>query len=99
MRLEHLPKAKKLAIALRTPYQFINKLRTIQPWIFEKIKNSQLELKFAGSYKKKRVYLLLNENGPASVLDPFSTSVTNTLLSNRRVILICLVFSGIVTTS
>ena len=37
---------------------FKNKLRTIQPQIFEKIKNNQPELKFTGSYKT-RAYLLL----------------------------------------
>ena len=51
MRPENLPKAKKVAIALLTPYQPKKKLRTIQPRIFEKIKNSQPELEFTGSYK------------------------------------------------
>ena len=48
---------KKLAIALLTPYQFKNKLRRIQPQIFEKIKNCQPELEFTDSYKKKRVQM------------------------------------------
>ena len=34
------------------PYKFKNKLRTIQPQIFEKIKNNQPELKIIGSYKE-----------------------------------------------
>ena len=53
MRPEHHPRAKKLALALLTPCYYENKLRTIQPQIFEKIKNSQTELKFTGSYKKR----------------------------------------------
>ena len=53
MRPEHHPRAKKLALALLTPYWIKNKLRTIQPQNLEKIKNSQPELKFTGSYKKK----------------------------------------------
>ena len=53
MRPEHLLRAKKLAIALLTSYKFKNKVRTIQPQFFKKIKSSQPELKkFTGSYKK-----------------------------------------------
>ena len=55
MRPEHHPRVNKLVIALLTPCKFKNKLRTIQPLIFAKIKNSQPELKLTGSYKK-RVY-------------------------------------------
>ena len=44
---------EKLEIALLIPNKFKNKIRTIQPKIFEKIKNNQPELKFAGSYLKK----------------------------------------------
>ena len=36
MRPEHHPRAKKLALALLTPYWIKNKLITIQPQIFEK---------------------------------------------------------------
>ena len=36
-----------------------NKLRTFQPQKWKKIKNSQPQTKFTGSYKKKSVYLLL----------------------------------------
>ena len=36
-----------------------NKLRTFQPQKWKKIKNSQPQIKFTGSYKKKSVYLLL----------------------------------------
>ena len=43
---------KKLAIALLTPYSFKNKLRTIQPQIFEKIKNCQPELNLPVLIKK-----------------------------------------------
>ena len=55
MRPEQHPRAKKLALALPTPYWIKNKLRAIQPQIFEKIKNGQPELKFTGSYKKMSV--------------------------------------------
>ena len=44
MRPENLPRAKKLGIALLTPFLFKNKLRTIQPQIFEKIKTVSLNL-------------------------------------------------------
>ena len=53
MRPEQLPRAKKLAIALLTPINLRNNIRTIQPQIFETIKSSQSELKFTGSYKKE----------------------------------------------
>ena len=46
-------RSKKLALALLTPYEIKNKLRTRQPQFFEKIKNSQPELEFTGYYKKK----------------------------------------------
>ena len=46
------PQNEKLAIALLIPYKFKNKLRTIKPQIFEKIKNNQPELQFTGSYKE-----------------------------------------------
>ena len=54
MRPDYLPRGKKLALALLTPY-IKNKVRTIQPQIFEKIENSQHDLKFTGSYEKKNV--------------------------------------------
>ena len=50
---EHLPRTKAKKIALLIPYKFKNKLRTIQPQIFEKNKNNQPELKFTDSYKKE----------------------------------------------
>ena len=53
MRPEHHPRAKKLALALLTPYLIKNRLGTMQPQFFEKIKNSPPELKFTGSYKRK----------------------------------------------
>ena len=40
----------------------MDKLRIIQPQIFEKIENSQPELKFTGSYKKSVFVIMLQQN-------------------------------------
>ena len=61
MRPEHHLRVNKLVIALLRSYSTKNKLRAIQPQIFEQIKNSQPELKFTGSYKKNIAIELQNK--------------------------------------
>ena len=55
MRPKHHPRAKKLALALLHPIRLRTNYEQFSLRFSKKIKNSQPELKFTGSYKKKSV--------------------------------------------